>query len=208
MMAMLAPATENRWALSAPPSQRDANRWWTLSAGAGFATLFVLFLPGRKRYRPALGLVVICLASLAMSCGGGSYGGGSVNNPTPTATTTQLTISATKVAANGSITVSATVMGGTPAGNVQFFVDGSALGSSTPVANGTTGNITLTAAQAPMFLQLVGTHTVSAHYLGDTNTQASNSGTLNVTVTGTTNLAITGSSGTLSAGANVSLTIQ
>jgi hypothetical protein len=207
MTAMLAPATENQWANSVPPAHGDANGWWTLSAGTGFATLFVLFLPGRKRYRPAPGLIVICTVSFAMGCGGG---GGIVNNQTPTltATTTQLTVSATKVAANGSITVSATVMGGTPAGNVQFFVDGSALGSSTPVANGTTGNITVTAAQAPTFLQLVGTHTVSAHYLGDSSTLASNSGTLNVTVTGTTNLAVTGTSGNLSVGANVSLTIQ
>jgi hypothetical protein len=42
----------------------------------------------------------------------------------------------------------------------------------------------------------VGTHAISAHYLGDTYTQASQSGALNVTITGTTPpITITGTSG-------------
>ena len=206
MMAMLQPVPENQWAQGSLPDQRDRGAWLTLSAGAFFAAFFVFFLPGRTRYRLAPALGVICAVSLAMGCGGGTYSGGGGAGTSPT--TTQLTVSATKVAVNGGITVSATVTGGTPDGNVQFFVDGNALGGTIPVVNGSTGNISLTAAQAPMFLQLVGTHTVSAHYLGGTYTAASASGALNITVTGKTNLPITGTSGNFTPGASVSLTIN
>jgi hypothetical protein len=54
----------------------------------------------------------------------------------------------------------------------------------------------------------VGTHVISAHYLGDATTLASASGTINMTVTGTTSLPITGTSGTTTATNNVSLTIN
>jgi hypothetical protein len=181
-----------------------AKGWWTLSGGTGLAALVLLILPGRKRYRAALGLGLVCVLSFTLGCGGGSSGGGGGT----TATTTQLTVSATKVAATGMITVSATVTGGTPTGNVQFFVDGAAAGNAVPVASGTTGNITANAASVPPLFQLVGTHTLSAHYLGSTSTAASQSGTLNIAVTGTTQVAITGTSGSTTANGNVSLTIN
>jgi hypothetical protein len=58
-------------------------------------------------------------------------------------------------------------------------------------------------------LTVVGTHSISAHYLGDTTTMASQSGTLNVTVTGTTPaLTINGASGTTMANGSVMLTIN
>lgn len=210
MTAMLPPAMQNLWATGTPQNRGGGKLWWRLSAGTGFATLFLLFVPGRKRYRAALGLGVICAVSFAIGCGGGSSGsgGGGGGGTTPIATTTQLMVSATKVVMNGSITVSATVTGGKPTGNVQFMVDGASLGNAVPIVSGTTGTITVMAVQAPAFLQLVGTHTLSARYLGDAGTQASSSGTLNITVNGTTNLTITGSSGNLSAVTNVMLTIQ
>ncbi|MHB8501470.1 MAG: Ig-like domain repeat protein [Candidatus Acidiferrales bacterium] len=206
MTAMVMPDTQNLWA-STTSKGSNAKGWWTLSAGTGFAALFLFFLPGeRKRYRAALGLGLVCVLSFTQGCGSGGYisGGGGA-----TATTTQLTVSATKVANSptSSLTVSAKVTGGTPTGNVQFFADGASLGTAT-VTGGTTGNITVTAAQAPAFLQLVGTHAVTAHYLGDATTAASASGTLNVTITGTTSLPITGTSGTDTATNNVSLTIN
>ena len=181
--------------------------WWTLSVLTGLAAMLLVVLPGKKRYRAALAFGLVCVLSFTLGCGG-SYSGGGGGGGGITATTTHLTVSTTKLAVSSSITVSATVTGGTPTGNVQFFVDGVALGSAAPVSNGTTGTITLTAAQAPAFLQLVGTHTVSAHYLGSTYTAASQSGTLNVTVTGTTSLPITGTSGGIVANGNISLTIN
>jgi Pro-kumamolisin, activation domain/Bacterial Ig-like domain (group 3) len=207
MTAMMMPDTKNLWAAN-KPEKGSARGWWTLSAGTGFAALLLVFLPGRKRYRAALGLGLVCMLSFALGCGGGS----TTTTPPPVLnpTTTQLTISATKVAVNGSLTVSATVTatgGATPNGNVQFNVDGSAIGTA-PVTNGSTGNITVTASNAPAFLKLVGTHAVSAQYLGGTTTAASSSGSLSVTVTGTTSMPITGTSGTASATNNVSLTIN
>ena len=209
LSASAAPLDRDVYAAALPPTS-GGRGWWFLSAGTGLMAILLFFLPGRQRLRGALalGLGLVCVMSFAMGCGGGSSGGGGTG---PVATTTQLTISTAKLAlsANASITVSATVTGGTPTGNVQFFVDGAALGSSVPISGGTTGNITVTAANAPSFLELIGTHTVSAHYLGDTNTQPSQSNPpLNVTVTGTANLPITGASGGTNAGGNISLTIN
>src|SRR5208282_3066032 len=106
--------------------------WWTLSGGTGLAAILLLFVPGRKRYSAALGLALMCVLSFTLGCGGGT-----------TPTVTHLTVSTTKVAVNGSITVSATVTGGTPTGSVQFTVDGTAIGTA-PTTNGSTGNITVT----------------------------------------------------------------
>jgi hypothetical protein len=122
-----------------------------------------------------------------------------------------MTVSSTKVAATGSITVSATVTttgSNALTGNVQFFADGAAIGSAVPVSGGTTGNITVTAAQAPAFLNLVGTHTLSAHYLGDTYNPASQSGTLNIAITGSTTVGITGTSGSTTTNGTINLTIN
>jgi hypothetical protein len=179
--------------------------WWTLSGGTGLAAIILLVLPGRKRYRFAVGLGLVCLFSFTLGCGGGGGGGGGGG---PTATVTHLTVSSTKLASTGTLTVSATVTGGTPAGSVQFFVDGAAAGSAVPVASGTTGNIMLTAASAPPLFNLIGTHTLSAHYGGDANTTASQSGTLNITVTGTTQLGISANPASSNANATISLTIN
>jgi hypothetical protein len=183
--------------------------WWPWSGGAGIAVLLLLFV-SRIRARAIVAFGLIWVLTFTVSCGGGggSGGGGGGGGGTPIATTTQLTVSSTKVAANGSITVSATVSGGTPTGSVQFYVDGAAIGGVAPVTNGTTGNITVTAANAPAFLPIVGTHSVSAHYLGTTTTQASQSGTLRVTVTGTTSLTITGTAATTTGNGNISLTVN
>jgi hypothetical protein len=176
---------------------------WPWRWGAGMAVLLLLFLP-RRRAPAAMVLGLIWVLSFTVSCGGG----GGVVTPPPVATTTQLTVSSTKVAANGSMTVSAIVSGGTPDGSVQFLVDGSPVGGLAQVSNGTTGNITVTSASSPTFLPIVGTHSVSARYLGSATTQASQSGTLSVTVTGTTSLAITGTSPATGATGNISLTIN
>ena len=210
MTALVSPETNNLWAANdGQPSGRAG--WWSLSAGTGLAAVLLVFLPGKKRYRAALGLGLACVLSFTLGCGGGSSGGGGGGGGGgPTPTVTQLTVSSTKVAVSPSatLTVSATVTGGTPTGTVQFMVDGAALGGPATLTNGSTGNITVMAAQAPAFLQLVGTHTVSANYSGGTTTAASQSGTLNVTITGTTSLAITGTAGTDSATSNVALTIN
>jgi hypothetical protein len=206
MTALAVPATHNLWAANIPLNRGSGKGWWTLSGGAGIAALLLLFLPGRKQYRVALGLGLVCVLSFTLGCGGGSGGGGGGGGAV--ATVSHLTVSATKLAATGTLTVSATVTGGTPAGNVQFFVDGAAAGTAVPVASGTTGNIMLTAASAPPLFQLIGTHTLSAHYLGDVNTLASASGTLSITVTGTAQLPISANPASSNASPTISLTIN
>jgi hypothetical protein len=205
MTASLIPAERTIYAAGVLPKQGGGRGWWTLSAGTGLGAIILLLVPGRKRYRAALGLGLLCALSFTLGCNG-SYGGGGTS-----ATTTHLTVSTTKVASNGSITVSATVTTtGARAltGNVQFFADGTAIGSAVPLTSGSTGNITVTAAQAPAFLNLVGTHSFSAHYLGDTYNLASQSGSLNIAVTGTTTVGITGTSGSATANGTISLTIN
>jgi hypothetical protein len=187
-------------------AQTQTSPWWLWSVGAGIAVLLLLSVP-RRRIRPAVAVLLMLVLGFTASCGSGGGGGGGGTPPLVT-TSTQLTVSSTKVMANGSITVSATVSGGSPNGNVQFFVDGNGIGSVVPLSNGATGNVTVSAASAPAFLPIVGTHSVTARYLGTTTSQASQSGTLSVTVTGTTSLAITGTAPATTANGNISLTIN
>jgi hypothetical protein len=156
------------------------NGWWALSAGTGFAALFLLFLPGgRNRYRAALGLGLVCILSFTLGCGGGYGGGGGGLTPT----VTKLTVPSAKVASGTAFTFSVTVTGGTPGGQVVLFDNGTMIGTAATVAGGTA------APTAPALA--VGTHVITAHYQGDAYTMASASGAINMTVTGTTSVAIT-----------------
>lgn len=187
-----------------PSSQTTGNDWWGVSAGTGLAACFLLCWPGRKKYRAALGLGLLCVFSFALGCGGGSSGGG---GGTPASTTTTLTVSSTKVPSTGSITVTAKVTstGASPTGNVQFFDGSTPLGAAAQLTNGTFSQ-TLTSANAPV--NVIGTHAISVRYLGDTNTSASTSGTLNITVTGSTTVAISSSPAASNSPASINLTIN
>lgn len=185
-------------AKSTPYPTGGSKGWWTLSAGTGFAALFLLFLPvGRKRYRAALGLGIVCMLSFTLGCGGG---GGTITPPTLTATVTSLTVTSGKVPSGTAFSFGVSVTGGTPTGQVELFDNGTMIGTAATVAG---GNATPT---APALA--VGTHSISAHYLGDASTQASQSGTLNLTVTGSTTLAITTSPLATPAAPVLSLTIN
>jgi hypothetical protein len=155
--------------------------WWTLSASTGLAALFLLFLPGRKRYRAALGLGLVCVLSFTLGCGSGYGGGGGGGLAT---TTTKLTASTGKVAAGQSdaFTITVTSTGTAANGQVQLYDGTSTMGAPVSVVTGTAtvNGSGLTA----------GTHSISAHYLGDTYTQASQSGALNITFQGTTTFMI------------------
>jgi hypothetical protein len=165
---------------NAIPRATPGKGWWTLSAGTGFAALFLLLLPGgRKKYRAALGLGLVCLLSLTPGCGGGGGGGG----PIQTATVTKLTVTSGKVLGGTAFSFSVAVTGGTPTGMVELFDSGSMIGTAATVAGG------VATPTAPALS--VGTHSISAHYLGDAITLGSASGALNLTVTGSTTVAIT-----------------
>jgi hypothetical protein len=83
---------------------------------------------------------------------------------------------------------------------VELFENGAMIGTAATVAGG------MATPTAPALS--VGTHSISAHYLGDTNTLASASGTLNVTVTGSTTVAITTSPVAVPAAPAINVTIQ
>jgi hypothetical protein len=180
---------------------RNVNGWWTLGAGTGLGAILLLLLPalrGRKQLRAALGLGLLCVLSFTLGCGGGSSGGG--GGTTAVATHTSMSVSATKLPStmnDFAFTVTVTSSGAAPTGQVQLFDGGIALGLPAAVSNGT---VSITTG-----LGAVGTHSVSAQYLGNASTLASISGALNLTVTGTTTLPLTT---TPSGSGNISLTIQ
>jgi hypothetical protein len=195
LTASAAPLEHTLYASGVMPSGGSKGRW-TLSAGTGLAAILLLFLPGRKRYRTALGLGLVCVLSFALGCGGGGGGG-------PVATVTQLTVTApTKVASGAGNTFAFTVSvtGGTPTGQVQLFDGSTALGTAATVSG---GSASITSNGLP-----VGTHAISAHYLGTASTLASQSGSLNVTVTGTTTFAITATPAASNGSPTVSITIN
>ena len=97
--------------------------------------------------------------------------------------TTALTVSASTITAAQSETLTAKVIGLTsPAitGNVTFFDGATSLGNGALTAAAGTGTATLTVPTLG-----VGSHSLSAHYNGDTNYTASGSAPQTVTVTGT-----------------------
>jgi len=175
--------------------------WWALSAGTGFAALFLMFLPvgGRKRLRAALGLGLVCVLALTLGCNGVGSGGGG-GGPQKVATTTAMTANADKVASGAAFTFSVSVTGGTPTGMVQLFDGATMIGTAAAVSGGTAKP---TAPALP-----VGTHAISAHYLGDTTTNASQSGTLNLTVTGGTQIAITTTPAATPAASPITVTVN
>jgi len=192
--AILLPATG-----SDPNSKPSSSKgWWTLSAGTSFAALFFLFLPGgRKKFRAALGLGLVCLLGITAGCNGA--GGGPVPPP-KTATVTKLTANTGKVLNGTPFMFSVAVTGGTPTGSVQLFDGAAMIGTAANVSAGTA------APTAPALA--VGTHAISAQYLGDATTKPSTSGTLNLTVTGTTTIAITTNPAATPAAPAISVTVQ
>jgi len=184
---------------AATGEQGNGKGWWALSAGTGFAALFLFFLPGgRKRLHAALGLGLICLLTLTIGCNGVNGNGGGGGGLT--ATTTQLTVTSGTEPSGTAFTFSVAVTGGTPTGMVQLFDGATAIGTAAAVSG---GKATPTAPALS-----VGTHAISAHYLGDGTTMASQSGSLNLTSTGGTTFTITGTSGNTSVMSTVTVTVQ
>jgi hypothetical protein len=181
--AMAMPETNAMWAVNASAQQPGSKGWLMTSAGTGLAAVLLVLLPKRRKRRVLLGmgLGLVCVASFTLGCGGGGGGGGGG----PVATSTKITVtSPTKVAAGGTFTFMATVTGGTPTDQVQLLDGGMVI--ATAFVSGGTATLTTPA------MNIVGTHSISAHYVGDPiSTQPSTSGTLNVTVTGSTSIAIT-----------------
>ena len=192
-------------ATAIPPTNSGGTHltsWWTLSAASGMASVLLLLLPGvraRKQLRTAVCLGLLCVMSFTLGCGGGSGSGGG-GGGTQIATHTTLTVTSAKQPStnnNFAFNVTVTSSGASPTAQVQLFDGSIALGLPVSLSNGTVSINT--------GLATVGTHAVSAHYLGNATTLASVSGALNVTVTGSTAVPLTS---TPSVSATISLTIQ
>jgi X-X-X-Leu-X-X-Gly heptad repeat protein len=97
-------------------------------------------------------------------------------------------------------TIAVTSSGTAANGLVQLYDGTSTLGSPTSVINGTA---TINESGLP-----AGTHSISAHYLGDTNTMASQSGALNITFVGNTTFTITATPAASNGSPTVNLTIN
>ncbi len=195
-------------AIAIPPTNSNGTHltahlttWWSLSAVSGLASVLLLLFPGlrpRNQLRSALGLGLLCVLSFTLGCGGGSSsGGGGGGNQVASHTT--LTVTNAKQSSNNNFAfnVAVTSSGASPTGQVQLFDGSTALGLPVSLSNGT--------ASINSGLATVGTHGVSAHYLGNATTLASASGAINLTVTGATVVPLTS---TPNGSANINLTIQ
>jgi len=198
LSASAAPVQQKLLAAGMIPWRGGGKGWLALGAGAGLGALILLVLPGGKRYRAGLGLGLICVLSFTLGCNnyGGGGGGGLAT------TTTKITVTSTKVAqgTNFSFSIAVTSTGTAANGQVQLFDGTGTLGSSVTVSNGSA-----TISNAGL---LPGTHAISAHYLGDTYTQASQSGALNVAVTGPTTFVISATPAASNGTPMVNLTIN
>ncbi len=195
-------------AIAIPPTNSDATHltahlttWWSLSVVSCLASVLLLLFPGlrpRNQLRSALGLGLLCVLSFTLGCGGGSSSGGG-GGGSQVASHTTLTVTNAKQPSNNNFAfnVAVTSSGASPTGQVQLFDGSTALGLPVSLSNGT--------ASINTGLAAVGTHGVSAHYLGNATTLASASGAINLTVTGATTVPLTS---TPNGSANINLTIQ
>ena len=101
----------------------------------------------------------------------GTLGGGQVVNPLSTSTTVASSLNPSPFGQAVTFTANVASGAGTPAGTVQFNIDGSPLGSPVTLASGS-------ASSGSISTLAVGTHTVTAVYSGATDYAAS-TGTLN-----------------------------
>src|SRR5260370_1712209 len=86
MSAFAVPA-ERRFYEAGLLSSPGAKGWWAFSASTGLVAILLLVLPGRKRYRAALTLGIVCLLGFTLGCNSYNNGGGG-----PVATTTALSV--------------------------------------------------------------------------------------------------------------------
>ncbi len=196
MTASVAPEGRTLYASGMIPS-KGGKGWWGLSAGTGLAAMILFFLPGRKRYRAALGLGLVCVLSFTLGCSSG-YGGGGGG---PVATTTTLSVApGTKNPTQATITVTP-YSGAAVQGSVSLNDASTSQSSSANLNNGI--------ALVNLALAGLGTHTLSANFAATSTDSASHSGNLNVTLTGgPQSVAITGTSGSTTANGNINVTIN
>ncbi|WP_260736199.1 beta strand repeat-containing protein [Tunturiibacter lichenicola] len=121
--------------------------------------------------------------------------------PTPLPTTTTLALSASSAAPDQRLTVTATVTGISPTGNVSFFSNGNSLGTAT-VTNGV--------ASLQFSVLTTGTFSITANYAGDANNGASASNAVPLTIAlvqSKTSLAVSAMNANLNQQLNLTATV-
>ncbi len=164
--------------------------WFVVLAAGIFAAWMarsLIQVPGRaSAFAWSRGCAALA-ASLVIGCGGGG-GGGGTGGGGPAATTTTLTVQQAGTQMRVSIVVKSSA--GTPTGTVSLVTDGGAPMTGTISAGAANFNFTPSPA--------IGIHTLDAHYAGDAQDSASDSGQQNMVMTGSTMIEVTGTSGTIS----------
>jgi hypothetical protein len=154
--------------------------------------------------RAALGLGTVFAISVMLGCGGGtsfSGGGGGGGGTTPQATSTTVTSNSGKVAAGGSLTLTAKVTGvNKPTGSVTFSNGNQWLGTANL---GTDGTAPLTTT-----LPFPGTYGITAVYSGDALNLTSTSSSIQELVTGSTVMQLSAQTSALFHAVNVTVTLQ
>jgi len=195
-MSASAATAERRFYAAGLLSSPGARGWWAFSASTGLVAILLLVLPGRKRYRAALTLGIVCVLGFTLGCNSYNNGGGGG----PVATTTALSVTpATKNATNATITITP-YSGAAVQGSASLNDSAAGTNTQVPLNNGVgLANLNLG----------TGTHSLQANYAGSTADAASKSGTLNVTITGGPQaVTITGTSGSTTANATINITIN
>ena len=168
--------------------------------------LLLVLLPRQNRIlRFAFGLVAGFGLLYAFGCGSGGTVGGGGGGGGPVPTSVAITVSATKVPAgtSPSVTLSANVTSTkTVAGTITFWEKGND-GALTPPLT-----VVANSASSQVALPFVGTHQIYAQYSGDSQNQGSQSSTLNVVATGTTYMGVQATNGPVSQSSTIWITIQ
>ena len=164
--------------------------WFVVLAAGIFAAWMarsLIQVPGRaSAFAWSRGCAALA-ASLVIGCGGGG-GGGGTGGGGPAATTTTLSVQQAGTQMRVSVVVKSSA--GTPTGTVSLVTDGGVPMTGTISAGAANFNFTPSPA--------IGIHTLDAHYSGDAQDSASDSGQQNMVMTGSTMIEVTGTSGTIS----------
>jgi len=209
-LATLPPSATSAAAFPASPGVKwprwPGGRGWPVGLDlVCLLALLLSFLPRQSRTkRLAFGLVAASSLLHVFGCGGGSPGGGGGGGG-PVPTLVAITVSATKVSAgtSPSVTLSANVTSTkTITGTITFWEKGND-GALTPPLT-----IVANSASTQVALPFVGTHQIYAQYSGDSQNQGSQSSTLNVVATGTAYMGVQATNGPVSQSSTIWVTIQ
>src|SRR5579875_7562 len=200
LTALIPPSRDRRFAATPP----DREFWWTMGGATGICALLLLGAPRRRR-RTAIGAGFASFAFLSflVGCGGGASGNSEPGGGGgPASSSTTITASASKIAQNTPLTLSANV---TSTGNFTgqvTFASNCGLEQFVSLMNGS-AQIQIPANTLP-----VGTCGHTAAYSGDFSHNPSTSGMLNIAVTGTVTGYVSGSTSTDFHSVQINITLQ